>query len=142
MVVSESALGRPDIAVFQSWNAWPLKLLPDSDEDAYTSIINRYVGMRTRLSVTIVGNRRIGRVTSDHGRQIADVPIKCELRYRSPLGKIATLNVSGQAPATANGADLAIRINTHDDLPGSATLGISKLTVKHADETASAWAKV
>ena len=135
MAIAEGALGRPDIAIFQSWNPRPLRLLPDNDPDIFTSIINRYFGVRTKLSVSVANSVLTGRLMSTDNRPVSSSGVSVTLRYRSTIGKMATYTVNAHAPDSANGAVLAIRINTHDDVPGSAALGISSLTLKHADES-------
>jgi len=40
---AERAAGTPDHVVFQSWHRYPRKLLPETDPDAFTWLIDRYV---------------------------------------------------------------------------------------------------
>jgi hypothetical protein len=44
----ERKFGSPDLVVFQSWHAYPEKLLPEKDSDSFTSLVDRYVRLKGR----------------------------------------------------------------------------------------------
>ena len=49
--------GRPDHVIFQSWNEYPDRVLPESDPDTFTALVNRYFDDRASLGLGIpVGN--------------------------------------------------------------------------------------
>jgi hypothetical protein len=44
---TEAAIGSPDHVIFQSWHVQPKKLLPETDSDSFTSLIDRYFRRRS-----------------------------------------------------------------------------------------------
>lgn len=43
LTAAEAAIGVPDELVFQSWHPYPRTLLPETDPDAFTALIDRFV---------------------------------------------------------------------------------------------------
>ena len=161
----EGAIGMPDIAIFQSWDPRPLKLLPDTDPDCFTSIINRYCGTRTRLTIEDAGAFVDGQLLTSSSHPIADVPVSATLVGRSPSAETAAYSIHGNPPIGATEVVMAIKINTTrrhardrnagNIEPDPATwLGSGPLRVwdpreaaawawlDHAETTASKWATV
>ena len=69
MIAAELNLGSPDLVIFQSWDAYPKKLLPETDPDSFTSLIDTYFRHRTKLSSSISGSTLQGALTAaDNGQ--------------------------------------------------------------------------
>lgn len=128
MATIESALGAPSAAIFQSWNHHPRKLLPETNPDSFTSLIDRYFGDRTRLSLAATGHDVTGRLTTDQGRPIPSVPLNVSLHIHNSHATTQCYKVTGNTPADASNVILGIRVNTEGGAPGRANLSVSNLS--------------
>jgi hypothetical protein len=126
MAFAEALVGTPDLVIFQSWNPYPKKLLPEADQDAFTSLVDGYYGARTKLTATIQGNSVFGELKTTRGAPIAAAPVSVAIRYRSTTGTPATYTVSGHIPASAVSAVLAIRVNAEGGF-GPANIRVNRI---------------
>jgi len=132
--MAESFAGPPDIVVFQSWNHYPKKVLPETDQDAFTSIIDDYFSARTKLSAAYAGKSISGALTTTQGKPIAQAPIDVSIRYRSSTPEPAIYRATGSIPEGADSAIFAIRVNCEGS-SGASNISLSnmKLTVAGVD---------
>ena len=127
--------GTPQHIAFQSWVDQPDRVIPDSDLSAFTSILNRYFGVRTEvessLDFDLDGAGRVrAQLTSDVGDAIAGEPIVIGLR---PLtGELQTHSVTGTVPASSRTAVIAIRVNAEDAVPGEADVRLAEVAYEEA----------
>ena len=118
--------GRPDHAIFQSWHAYPKKLLPETDPSKHTYLINRYFHTRTTLSLDLSepssdGSREVtGRLTEAAGTPVAGVPVELSIMALDGPGQFAEYTATGVVPAGATQAVVGFRVNTEGGGPGSA----------------------
>jgi hypothetical protein len=52
MLAVESNFGSPDLVIFQSWHPYPKKLVPETDSDSFTSLIEKYDN-RNQINATV-----------------------------------------------------------------------------------------
>ncbi|MGA7280353.1 MAG: hypothetical protein WBZ40_01090 [Acidimicrobiia bacterium] len=122
--------GTPQHIAFQSWVDQPDRLLPDDDLGAFTSIINRYFGTRTRLSAGLETDGESSEIVvslvGDDGGELGGRPITIGLRPLSGAPQLHT--VSGLVPTSATTAVIAIRVNAEDAVPGDANVTLSQVS--------------
>jgi hypothetical protein len=123
----EATIGTPDIVIFQSWNPYPRRLLPETDRDAFTSLINDYFGQPTRMSLAVSNSRVSGRLSTKTGAGIAGATINITLRPQSSLPMFAAYTASGQIPDGARMAVLAIRVNNEGASVGRCDVGVKEM---------------
>ncbi len=95
---AQAAAGTPDQIVFQSWNPYPLKLLPETAPNSFTHLIDAYVNARTILTASLSGSTLSGQLTGAAGRPIAGAPIKVEIHPFAGKGVLGTLLTTGRIP--------------------------------------------
>jgi len=111
MVRYESTLhGIPNHAVFQSWNPHPIHLLPESQPNTFTHVIDRYFRERTNLSLTVSG-RAAGRLVGSGGAPLSGAAVKLSLRPTTGAGVPAEFSLSGVVPASATSLVVGFRVN-------------------------------
>jgi hypothetical protein len=117
--------GRPQHAIFQSWHPSPQRLLPETDDSAFTAIISRYLRPRTSLTVDLAeGPVATGALALADGTPLADAEVSLAAMPIDGLGVFHEYTVSGIVPPTATLADMGYRINTE-----CACAGASELTL-------------
>ncbi|MDR3707234.1 MAG: hypothetical protein P4L33_02960 [Capsulimonadaceae bacterium] len=127
MARCEAALGSPDIVIFQSWNPNPRKLLPETDRDGFTSLINEYFGNPTRLSASLGRGEIAGRLVDQRGKPVSQAKIGVTLYSRSSPGKLATYTATGGIPKGALMAVLGIRVNMEGADPGDCNVTATEM---------------
>jgi hypothetical protein len=111
MAEAEAAAGTPDQVIFQSWEAQPRKLLPETDADAFTNLVDSYFVARTRLTIAVSANRISGRLTTLDGKPIPHAPIDIEIRRNPVPGATETLSAKGIVPQGTTAVGFGLRIN-------------------------------
>ncbi|WP_039595645.1 hypothetical protein [Ralstonia sp. A12] len=110
-VESELAL-QPDDALFQTWEPFPTRLLPETESGTLTNIALRYLRAPSRLSLTQKGARLEGRLTDGKGTPVAHAAILLStFGDTSHDGGMVRKTVTGKVPANARAAVLAVRVN-------------------------------
>jgi hypothetical protein len=105
--------GRPDHAIFQSWHPYPQRILPETDADAFTAIIHRYLRPRASLTVAVQGENLVtGMLTAADGMPMPDVKVAVALVPSDVDGVWHEYTVSGTVPPGAVLADVGYRVNT------------------------------
>jgi uncharacterized protein (TIGR03437 family) len=122
MFASELNVGSPDAATFQSWNAYPRKLLPESDPDSFTGLVNAYFRRRTALTSSITGSLLQGSLTAaDTGQPIAGALINVA---GSPVNTL-----TGSVPPGATSIIFGARVNLECDCSGTTDLLVSNFSM-------------
>jgi len=134
MALAESVVGAPEIVIFQSWHPQPKKLFPETDQDAFTSIINSYFTSRTRLSASRQGNQIRGVLATANGNPVALASVDVSLRYRSTTGAPGAYTLSGAIPEGATAVVLGIRINS-EGTSGAANIRVMRLQFNAAGDS-------
>jgi hypothetical protein len=118
MATYETGGGRPDQVIFQSWDDQPHQVLPETSVTAFTSLIDRYFSIRTRLSIAGGSTVQSGRsataqLVDGSGMPIAGAPITLKVRALDGPGHFAEYMATGRVPAGATQA--VIQISVHQD---------------------------
>ncbi len=105
----EDTLGlRPDQVIFQSWDRWPRRTLPDSDFTTMTGMVRDYVRLRSRFRVV---SAEQGRLTDEQGAPIPNAKIVVEVQDLNLGAMLAPQRLVGEVPAGAVAAVFGLRIN-------------------------------
>lgn len=109
----ETELGlHPDDALFQTWEKFPTRLLPETASDTLTNIALRYLQPRSSLTLKRDGVQLVGRLTDlDDGAPLAHVPVLFTTIGDTDDDALVQRSVSGRVPASATAAVLAVRAN-------------------------------
>lgn len=104
--------GRPPAQVlFQSWEPCPQHLLPETDRDSFTNLIDRYFRPRTRLTVRVNGQRLEGRLTDDAGKPLGDLAVRLMSEPSGDELQPVPYTIAGTVPAGAVEARVGFRVN-------------------------------
>ena len=125
MVSVEMAQGSPEMVIFQSWDPYPKKLLPDSDPGSFTWLINSYFRRRTTLRGDLRDSTFRGMLTTDDGHPIANAPITLTLSPTAGDGLPSEYSIDGNVPAGAQTIVFGARINQECNCDGTADLLLS-----------------
>ena len=125
IALAEAAVGAPDIVLFQSWCPYPKKLLPETDMDAFTSLINFYFGERTILTASTADGAVCGELKSACGKRLANERVAVSIHYRSATGAPGTTMVRGQIAPKA--AFAMFEIVNYQSVPRSTHLRVTNL---------------
>ncbi len=120
--------GRPDDAIFQSWNDHPDHALPETKAYTFTWLIDRYTRARTALVLNVTGSpaswQASGRLRVRKGDPIEGAPIRLTATPTSGSGIADVYTVRGTVPKGATHADVGYRVNTECGCDGSADLSL------------------
>src|SRR5260370_20392935 len=107
---------QPVLEIFQSWLAYPHKLLPETDPDYFTSLIDTYFRRRTALSSSISGSTLEGDLTAvDTGEPIGDAPISVTITPTDGSGVPALYTAARTIPAWTPAIVFVARLNLAAD---------------------------
>jgi len=128
----ESAIGTPDQVIFQSWNSYPKKLLPESAPDAFTHLIDLYFRARTKLTSAVSRQEFNGSLTTALGnpKPIAGAKIALQLISLSQTGTMGDLVAKGAIPPGTTSMVFAIRVNVECGCSGPADLQVAELRLQ------------
>jgi hypothetical protein len=133
----------PDQAIFQSWQAYPKHLLPETDPTAFTYLIDRYFRARTRLTLSSGVSAGQGTLT-DGAAAIANATVALAAVPLTGGGQASAYTDSGTVPAGTQflvfGARVALENCSSVALPAEFyltdfTLDAGAAGVVHADFT-------
>ena len=118
-----NAGGTLDHVTFTTWFDQPDRVLPETDLGAYTSLINRYVGTRSRLEIDNYDAPPdapatvSGRMVDPDGNGLAGQTIEVSIIEDNPTA--ATMSVTGVVPADATEASILTRVNVEGAIEGA-----------------------
>ena len=129
--------GTPQHVVFQSWVDQPDHVLPEDDPGAFTSILNRYFGDRTRIELSLETGAEAPsgvrvRVSTEDGEPIAGEPVTVGIRPLS--GAVQTHMTSGTVPEGATTAVVVVRVNAEDATPGPSDVALVDVGYEEASD--------
>ncbi len=122
--------GRPDpkIALFQSWNAYPTRVLPEMEQLSFTHLLLGYARPRAALQVLRNGNMLHGRLANIAGVPVASAPLSLERLALSGPSHSARRILSGTVPTGVSQGVFVLRINDPEcNCAGSADISIGEL---------------
>jgi hypothetical protein len=115
----EGSVGiTPAHAIFASWNVYGQLVMPETFPVTQTWLINRYVRERSLLTVEFVGQGAHGRLTTEHGKPIANATVRAYVPgvdFSQPLPVVV---VQGIVPPTAAYAVVGFRLNAECQCSG------------------------
>lgn len=125
--------GTPQHVGLQSWMDQPDRVLPEDDLGAFTSLINRYDGSPSAISIdTESAGAAAVRLVDGAGRSLADQPVEVSLE---PLdGALGLHSASGTVPAAAATAVIAIRVHTEDAANGVTDARLGRVEYRDGDD--------
>lgn len=121
------AQGKPDHVIFQSWHTHPQKLFPETERDAFTNLILRYLRPRTVLTLRLDSQGVRGSLLVQDGAAVANAAIEISARPVSGEGILSDYVITGVVPDEANQADSGFRINVECDCRGPAELVLEQV---------------
>jgi hypothetical protein len=92
---------RPDYAIFQTWVTLPTHVLPETDPDTLTYLVNRYLRRRTALSLTSTATQVSGKLLDSQESPLASRSVAVTLQPVSGPGIISTYTLTGKVPEAA-----------------------------------------
>jgi hypothetical protein len=110
--------GEPDHVIFQSWHEHPQKLFPETDQDAFTNLILRYLRPRTILSLRLGDQGVRGSLLDQDGAAVAGAPVQISAVPLSGDGFFSDYVITGIVPQVATWADTGFRLNMECDCRG------------------------
>ncbi len=120
----------PDRAIIQSWAPQPAHMLPETVPGTMTYLVNRYLSREVVLTLRRDGDRLSGRLTDIAGKPVHGGKVDfIAVAGNSPKEK-SPRNVSGEVPATAAKALVALRINTECGCSGPASIDLGAVTYR------------
>jgi hypothetical protein len=128
----ELSHGRPDQVIFQSWNPYPRRSLPETTPYTFTWLIDRYTRPRSKLSLSVASGQASGRLVDSEGRAVASAPITLSLEATSGPGVVSSYTSTGTVPPAASQAVVQICVNRCGS-PGANNMSVYSL--QYADST-------
>jgi uncharacterized protein (TIGR03437 family) len=101
----------PNHVVFQSWNDYPLYVLPEADPTSFTYLIDSYFRQRTSLSLMASATTAAGTLSDSGGTPISSAPITLVAQPTSGPGIVSTYILSGTAPQNVSQGLIQICVN-------------------------------
>ncbi len=116
--------GHPDRAIFQSWHPHPEHLLPESDTSTFTHLVDRYLRVRTDLTleappVSTPSQTVAGTLADAAGLPLGNAVVEIRITQLEGPGLASEYTVSGTVPDGAIQADVGYRVNTECDCSGA-----------------------
>jgi hypothetical protein len=130
LLAVELNLGSPDLIIFQTWHAYPSKLLPETDPDSFTSLIDTYFRRRTTLSSSVSGSSLQGALTAtDTGQPIGNASINVTISPTGGSGVPAFYTLEGTIPAGTQSVVFGARVNLECNCSGTSDFLVSSFTM-------------
>lgn len=119
MAECEAAIGSPDMVIFQSWNPYPKKALPQTDRAAFTSILDNYFASPTKLSAKASKGKLSGRLITARGSGVPGARIMVRISRQPLEGETVLYTCRGEFPGGAQKALFGVRVNTESAETGA-----------------------
>lgn len=135
--------GKPDHIKFQSWHDRPDYVLPETNPDTYTALINRYFRPRPTLSLSLDpeaadgSQNATGTLSDVTGAPLADSAIELTMKALDGPGLMAEYTITGAVPEGAVSAGVGFRVNIECGCRGASDFSLYQVRYTEGDETAS-----
>jgi hypothetical protein len=135
--------GKPDHVIFESWNDRPDYVLPESNPDTFTALINRYFRTRTILSLNLISidsdqtQHATGMLTDPMNVALPNAAIELTMRALEGPGLVAEYSISGTVPVGAIRSDIGFRVNTECGCQATSDFILYRVRYSEQDETVS-----
>jgi hypothetical protein len=124
--------GRPAPAqvVFQSWMPRPSKILPETEPDTLTHLVDGYFRDRTTLAASLNPDRLQARLTDSSRRPLAGAPVTLAILPGLDDPAMVHRTIKGTVPNGAQFTQVGLRIGIEGSREGAArlTLGPTRYT--------------
>jgi hypothetical protein len=110
----------PQDVVFQSWDAFPRRLLPEEHSDSFTYFIDSYFRDKTSITAHSIGCLLRGTIGTTDGFPLDDAPISVSVRPISSVRILSTYSYEGPIPAGADTIVFGARVNLESCQSGEA----------------------
>lgn len=116
--------GRPDHVIFQSWHDHPDYVLPETDPNTFTHMVNRYFRTRTTLTLPsqLSSNGSLqasGILTDSSGLPVSGAVVELSVTPLDGPGVFGEYTISGIVPSNATQANVGFRVNTECSCAGT-----------------------
>ena len=101
----------PDQVIFQSWDHFPERVLPETDPSTFTYLINSYFRQRTAMSLAAGGGSAHGVLELANGDPLARQQVTLFAQPIDGRGTMANYTLSGTVPAETSRALIQVCIN-------------------------------
>ena len=101
----------PDQAIFQSWVAFPVALLPETTPWTYTWLLDQYARTRDSIAVTATNAQVSGKLTDAAGNAVPASPVDILLKPTTSPGVTSAYTWTGIVASGAVSALAGMRIN-------------------------------
>jgi hypothetical protein len=119
-----------DQIIFQSWQAFPKHLLPESDPTTFTHLIDRYFRNRTTLAAAVSGSSAQGSLTiTGSGAPLANAPIAVTASPLTGSGQPTAYVRTGTVPTGTQFITFGVRVNTECAWSGPADFYITNFVM-------------
>lgn len=135
--------GKPDHIKFQSWHDRPDYLLPESNPDTFTALINNYFRPRPTLSLSLEpeatdgSHNATGSLRDANASPMPDSLIELSLKALDGPGLVAEYTLTGIVPEGAVRADVGFRVNIECDCRGASDFNLYQVRYTEGEETVS-----
>jgi len=102
---------RPDHVVFQSWDAYPKHVLPETDPTTFTHLIDTYFRSRSSLTARSVSGSISGRLLDSSGNAAGGLPVTATAQPVMGPGVMSTYTLTGTVPESISQALVQICVN-------------------------------
>ena len=114
-----SSLSRFSVqAIFITWNIYPSQLLPETSPTTLTWLIDRYALERSRLEVQFVGRGVQGKLTTLHGKPIANATVQARVPGVDFSQPLPVKTIQDVVPVTAAAVLIGVRVNAECNCAG------------------------
>jgi hypothetical protein len=133
--------GKPDHVIFESWNDRPDYVLPESNPDTFTALINRYFRTRTLLSLNLGAinsdqtQRITGMLTDPTNVALPKAVVELTMKALEGPGLVAEYRISGTVPVGAIRSDVGFRVNTECGCQATSDFMLYQVRYTEQDET-------
>jgi uncharacterized protein (TIGR03437 family) len=129
----------PDQTIFQTWETYPTHVLPETDPDALTYLVDYYYRTRTSLSMVSTANQVSGKLQDNLGNPIPSAPVALTLQPVAGPGVVSTYTITGTVPAAATDVSQAVvQICINECDPAQGPVDMSFYSYRYADSGTNA----
>jgi hypothetical protein len=135
--------GKPDHVIFESWNDRPDYVLPESNPETFTALINRYFRTRTILSLNLSAinsdqtQHVTGMLTDPMSVALPNAVVELTMRASEGPGLVAEYSISGIVPVGAIRSDVGFRVNTECGCQATSDFILYQVRYSEQDEAVS-----
>ncbi|MGC9951018.1 MAG: hypothetical protein ABSF64_32045 [Bryobacteraceae bacterium] len=124
----------PDQTIFQTWETYPTHVLPETDPDALTYLVDYYYRTRTSLSLTSTANQASGKLLDNVGNPIPSAPVVLTLQPVAGPGVLSTYTITGTVPTAATDVSQAVvQICINECDPAQGPVDMNVYSYQYAD---------